>query len=81
MQGRPAVHSKACGDSTHLQSDSLKMYLVDCWADAAEGQHFLRLLDGEVADANMPNQALHSCQNMAYVFALPHGGLSYLICA
>ena len=37
-------------------------YLVDSGADAAERQHLLRLLDGEVADANVPHQTLqHTC--------------------
>ena len=48
------------------------MHLVDSWADTAEGQHFLRLLDGKVADANMPDQALQTCQNLSLVVLLPH---------
>ena len=37
-------------------------YLVDSGTDAAKRQHLLRLLDGEVADADVPHQTLqHTC--------------------
>ena len=78
MQGRPAVNSEACADSTDPQNDLLEMYLVDCWANAAKRQHFLRLLDGKIADANVPDQALQSCQTLGNVVALPDSCLSYL---
>lgn len=81
MQGRLAAHSEACADRTDSQNASREMYLVDCWADAAEGQHFLRLLDGEIADANMPDQALQSCRKLDYDVVLPHDCLSYLLYA
>ena len=35
-------------------------HLVDCWADAAEGEDLLELLDGEIADANVLHQTLHA---------------------
>ncbi len=40
-----------------LQND---WHLVDCWANAAEGEDLLQLLDGEVADANVFHQTLHA---------------------
>lgn len=45
-------------------------HLVDCWADAAERQHLLQLLDGEVGHSNVLHQSLehklstqNSCHN------------------
>jgi hypothetical protein len=35
-----------------------RMYLVDSWADAAEGEDLLQLPDREIADANVLHQPL-----------------------
>ncbi len=46
-------------------------HLVDCWADAAEGEDLLEFLDGEVTDANVLHQTLHAHITMR-TSALPY---------
>ena len=66
----PLMSGRIAWTTLGFEGATVCMYLVDSWADAAEGQHFLCLLDGEVANTNVPHQALQVHESRTSYYTL-----------